>query len=138
MILPTFKSLQSSDFDKQYEDLINKLALILNNDIQGLFNTLNRNTSLANNILCTVKDVPVVVDGNGNTTNTANFAIDIPNMRVRGCTVIKAINTGNSNVFPTGAPFVSFTPGTQQVTINNVTGLQAGAQYTLTVIAWGI
>ena len=136
--LPTFKSLQASDFDDQYKDLINKLALIFNNEIQSLFSALSNGISLADNILCVVKDVPVVVDANGNTTNSANFAISIPNMRVRGCIVIKAINTANSNTYPTGAPFINFTPGTQQVTIDHVTGLTVGDQWTLTVIAWGI
>lgn len=138
MILPTFKSLQSSDFDPQYKDLIDKLALILNNDIQGLYNTLQRSASLKDNLLCIVKDVPVVVDSDGNTVNSANFAIDIPNMRVRGCEVIRAVNIINSNTYPTGAPFINFTPGTQQVTIDHVTGLRPGDQWTLTVLAWGI
>lgn len=136
--LPTFKSLQASDFDEQYQDLINKLATIFNNEIQSIFSALNNGVSLKDNILCVVKDVPVVVDANGNTTNTANFSIDVPNMRVRGCTVIRCVNTSNNSLFPTGAPFVSYTPGTQQVTINNVTGLIPGQQWTLTVIAWGI
>lgn len=136
--LPTFKSLQSSDFDQQYQELINKLALIFNNEIQSLFAALNHGVSLADNILCVVKDVPVVVDVDGNTTNTASFSISVPNMRVRGCTVIRAVNTTNSNTYPTGAPFVNFTPGTSQVTIDHVTGLQPGDQWTLTCIAWGI
>lgn len=136
--LPNFKTLQASDFPDQYKDLINQLATIFNNEIQSLFSALNNGVSLAQNILCTVKDVPVVVDVNGNTTNTANFQIDIPNMRVRGCTVIRAVNTSNTSLFPVGGVFVSYTPGTQQVTINNVTGLIPGQQWTLTVIAWGI
>lgn len=136
--LPTFKSLQASDFDDQYKDLINKLATIFNNEIQSLFTALNNGVSLADNILCTVKDVPIVVDANGNPTNAANFAISVKNLRVRGCTVIRAVNTTNNSTFPTGAPFVSYTPGTQQVTINNVTGLTPGDQWTLTVIAWGL
>lgn len=137
-VLPTFKTLQSSDFDDQYKDLINQLALIFNNDIQSLFNALNSGISLEDNILCTVKDVPVTVDSKGNTTNTANFQLDVPNMRVRGCTVIRAVNTSNNTVFPTGAPFISYTPASSQVTINNVTGLTTGDQWTLTVVAWGL
>jgi hypothetical protein len=136
--LPTFKTLQASDFPDQYADLINQLALIFNNEIQSVFNALNNGVSLNDNIFCVVKTIPVTVDVNGNTTNTANFQISIPNMRVQGCTVIRAVNTSNSSIFPTGAPFVSFTPGTQQVTINNVTGLTPGQQWSITLIAWGM
>lgn len=134
----TFKRLTKEDFDEQYSELIDQLGFILNNDIEGLYNILSRNTSLADNILCTVKDVPVIVDENGFPTNSATFAIDNKNMRVRGCQVIKAINTTNSNAYPLGAPFISFTPASSQVKIDHVTGLQPGQNYTLTIIAWGL
>ena len=135
--LPTFKSLQSSDFDTQYQGLINQLALIFNNDIQSLFTALNNGVSLANNILCTVATVPITVDSSGNTTNSANFALTTPSMKITGLTVVRVINTTNSSIYPTAAPFCSFTPASNQCTINNITGLQTGYQWSVTVIAWG-
>jgi hypothetical protein len=134
--LPTFKTLQASDFDAQYAGLINQLALIFNNDIQSLFSALNNGISLADNIACTVATVPITVDSNGNTTNSATFALTTPNTRVTGLTVINVTNTTNSSIYPTGAPFCSFTPASSQVTINNVTGLQTGYQWSITLIAW--
>lgn len=135
--LPSFKSIQSSDFPEEYQDLINKLALLLNNEIQSVFTALTKGVSLADNILCTVATVPITVDANGNTTNSAQFAINIQNMKVAGCLVIKVLNTTNSAIYPTGAPFISFTAGTQNVTINNITGLQTGYQWSVTVLAFG-
>lgn len=138
MKLSSFKRLDKADFDEQYKDLIDKLAFILNNDIQTLYDVLNRKASLADNILCTIKDVPVTVDENGIPKNTAQFQIDNAGMRVLGCTVITATNGTNSNTYPTGAPFISFTPSANQIQINHVTGLQANNNYTLKIIAWGI
>lgn len=137
MKLSSFKRLDRQDFDQQYQDLIDKLGFVLNNDIQGIYSALNGGLSLADNLLCTIKDVPVVVDENGIPKNSAQFQIDKTNMRVLGCQVVNAINTTDSNTYPTGAPFINFTPGTQSVTINHVTGLQPNQNYTLTVIAYG-
>lgn len=134
--LPTFKTLQASDFDQQYQGLINQLALIFNNNMQSLFTAFNNGISLADNIACQVATVPITVDASGNTTNSAQFAIQVPNMRISGLTVIRAVNTSNSNILPTGAPFCSYTPASQSVTINNITGLQTGYQWSITVVAW--
>lgn len=137
MKLSSFKRLDKQNFDEQYQDLIDKLGFVLNNDIQGIYDALNGKLSFGDNILCTIKDVPIVVDENGIPKNAAQFQIDKQNMRVLGCLVVKALNTTNSNTYPLGAPFVSFTPGTQLITIDHVTGLQPNQNYTLTIIAYG-
>ena len=135
--LPTLKTLQASDFPPQYADLINQLALLLNNDLQSLFTAFGNGISLSDNIACQVATVPITVDSSGNTTNSAVFSIKIPNLRISGLTVINVVNTTNSSIYPTGAPFCSYTPGTQNITINNITGLQTGYQWSVTLIAWG-
>lgn len=135
-VLPTFKTLQASDFPPQYADLINQLALLVNNNLQAIFTAFGNGISLSDNIACQVSTVPITVDSNGNTTNSANFSIKTSGMRISGLTVINVANTTNSSILPTGAPFCSYTPGTQSITINNVTGLQTGYQWSLTVIAW--
>lgn len=137
MKLSSFKRLDKQNFDDQFKDLIDKLGFVLNNDIQGIYDALNGKLSLGDNILCTIKDVPIVVDENGIPKNSAQFQIDKSNMKVIGCEVMKAVNITDSNVFPLGAPFISFTPGTQMVTIDHVTGLQPNQNYVLTVKAWG-
>ena len=138
MKLASFKRLDKQNFDQKDQDLIDKLAFILNNDIQSLTDVLNGKVSLLDNFFCTVKDVPIVVDSNGIPKNAAQFQIDKVNMRILGCQVIKALNQTNSNAFPTGAPFISFTPGSNIVTIDHITGLQANQNYIITVVAYGI
>ena len=137
MKLSTFKRLDKSNFDDQYQDLIDQLGLSLNNDIQSLFDALGGKLSLADNFLCTIKDVPIVVDADGIPKNAAQFQIDKTNMRILGCQVVNAVNRTNSNTYPTGAPFVNFTANGQLVTIDHVTGLQPNQNYTLTIIAFG-
>lgn len=137
MKLSTFKRLDKQDFDEQFKDLIDKLGFVLNNDIQSLYDALNGKLSLTDNFLCTIKEVPIVVDSNGIPKNAAQFQIDKPNMRILGCQVVNAINTRNSNTYPTGAPFINYTATTQLVTIDHVTGLQPDENYLLTVIAYG-
>lgn len=137
MKLASFKRLDKQNFEDQYNKLIDGLSFVFNNDLQSLFDIFNGKISLGDNLLCTIKDVPIVVDENGIPNNSAQFQIDKPNMRILGCTVLNARNTTNSNTYPLGAPFLSFTAGTQLVTIDHVTGLQPHQNYTLTVIAWG-
>ena len=104
--------------------------------MQSLFTAFSNGITLTSNIFCTVATVPITVDANGNTTNSANFSLTVPNMRVLGLTVVNVTNSTNSNIYPTGAPFCTYTPASQNVTINNVTGLQTGYQWSLVVIAW--
>lgn len=138
MKLSSFKRLDKQDFEEEFKDLIDKLSFILNNDIQGIYDALGGKLSLADNLFCTVKTVPIVVDENGIPKNAAQFQIDKPNMRISGCQVINAINVTNSNIYPTGAPFISFTPSSNLVTIDHITGLQPNQNWSITVIAWGL
>jgi hypothetical protein len=47
--------------------------------------------------------------------------------------VVSASNQTNPGIYPTAAPFVSFTYSGDIVTILNITGLQANSQYSLTL-----
>lgn len=138
MKLASFKRLDKQNFEDQYNKLIDGLSFVFNNDLQSLFDIFNGKISLGDNLLCTIKDVPIVVDENGIPNNSAQFQIDKPNMRILGCQVIKALNQTNSNTYPTGAPFINFTPGTNLVTIDHITGLQPNQNYIITIVAWGI
>lgn len=135
MILPSFKNIISSDFPKQYYDLMNQLALLLNNTLSSVFQCLSNGVSINDNIACTVKDVTLTVNSSGTPANPAVFLLDTSN-NVRGTTVIQAINQVNSTVYPTAAVMVFGAQNGNMYTINNVTGLQANTSYTIRVIAW--
>jgi hypothetical protein len=137
MKLPSIKRIDKQNFDPKDKDLIEKLGFTLNNDLEVVFNGLNRNISLKDNVLCTVKDVQIIVDSDGIPQNTASFQLDIQNMRILGCQVVKAINLKNSTGYVTGAPFITFSQASNIININHITGLRAGQTYNLTIIAWG-
>lgn len=137
MRIPNQKRLDKQNFDDQYGELIDTLAFTVNNDGEVVFNVLNRNVSLKDNVFCTVREVQVILDANGIPKNTASFQLDITNMRVLGCVVLKAVNAKISTTYPSGSPFLNYTQTTNIVTINHVTGLQADTPWNLTIVAFG-
>jgi len=137
MRLPGLKRLEKQNFKDEDQDLIETLAFTINNDLDPLYEALNRKLSLKDNLFCTVKDVIIIVDANGIPKNSASFQLDNVNMRVLGCNVLKVINQTISTSYPTSSPFISFGQNSNIVNINHITGLQSDQQYLITVVAYG-
>lgn len=138
MKLPSFKRLDKQNFPLDFKELIDKLGFIFNSNQEPVYDVLNGKVSLKDNILCTIKDVQVMVDSDGLPKNSnSSFKLDNSNMRVLGCEVIRALNQVSSNTYPTSHPFISFSQNSGIVSINHVSGLQADQTYILTIIAWG-
>ena len=135
MKLPGFKRLLGSDFEKQFQDLINQLSLSYNNPIDVLYQALNNNITLRDNIKSTVQDLTVTVDANGLPTSGSQFKLTFSGT-VDGVTVLSAQNQDNSTTYPTNGVFISGAQNSNVYTINHITGLQAGASYKLRVVAW--
>lgn len=133
--LPSFRRLFTQDYPKEFQKLIDILSVSLNNGIEVLYNTLNNNVTLRDNIKCTVKDLVVSVDVNGTPAQNTAFTLDTTS-KVEGVTVITALNQTNSNAYPTSGVFISGSQSTNTFLVNNITGLQPGQQYLLRVIAW--
>ena len=144
--LPSFRRIFRTDYPSQFQDLIEKLAVSLNNAFDVLFDAVGGKLSLKTNILCIVKDITLVVDANGKPTSNSGFAMDNPKMvSVTGIQVLKAVNNTNATVYPISQPFISFSitnnanngTNTNTILMNNISGLQPGNSYTLTIIAYG-
>jgi len=135
MKLPSFKRLFSSDFPAAYKQLIDTLSSSLNNGVDLLYQALNNQISLRDNINCTVKDITLSVDANGTPSQNSTIKLNNTN-KVEGCIVISALNQTSSAVYPSGAVFISFTQTSNTLNINNVNGLQAGQSYTLRIVAF--
>lgn len=135
MKLPSFKRLNTIDYENQFKKLVETLSVSLNIGIEALYEALNNEVTLKDNIACTVKNVTLRVDTNGKPLTTTSFVQDVEG-KIYGIEVINAVNTTNTGVYPTGAPFVSWTQNNTIITITNVTGLQANNTYVLTLIAW--
>lgn len=117
------------DFQEEDRDTVSKLANILNY-------YMTQNTDIINgrldydNINKELVTIDVTVDENGNPIQSTTFTSQ---QGLTGGTVLRAQNLTNGVVYPTGQPFISFTP-TQATLykINNITGLQPNNRYRLT------
>jgi len=138
MKIPTFKRLDKANFAQQYSQLIDTLATSLNIGIENLYNIINNQLSLGDNLLCDVKDVQVTVDSNGKPISTTTFNLtNVTSSSLKGLQVIKADNITSSTTYPSGGIFLSYTIATSGVQLTHVTGLQANNTYQLRIIAWG-
>lgn len=135
MRLPSFKRLRTEDYSQENRGLIDKLSGVLNIGIELLYQALNKELTLRDNLKCTVRDVQVTVDANGIPKQTTSFILDTMG-KVDSVIIGKADNLTNSNTYPSSGIMVNWTQNNNSVTINHITGLQANNIYQLRVIAF--
>jgi len=131
---PSWRRIIQQDYPSQYQDLIGQIALPINWGFDTIFRALSNGLTFASNIQSTINTFQVVVDANGNPTSNITINKDVPGVSLIGVVVVKAVNNTNSNVFPTGSPFVSYTETSNQIIINNISGLQPNNNYSITII----
>lgn len=131
--LPSFKLLNQQDYPSQYQSLISQLAQNLNNQIQLLYNSLNNGLTFTNNMESTIKTFSVKVDSSGNPTSNITISKDVTDT-ILGLIVVKAVNTTSSTTYPTSGVFISYTETSNSIIVNNITGLQTGQQYNVTIL----
>jgi len=135
MKLPNFRRIIASDYDQKYKDLVETLAVSINQGMDSVYDALNKKITLKNNVLCTTKDVVLQVDQTGKPIQAAGIKLDFTN-KASVLFVGKAENLTNSTAYPTGV-FVSWTQASDFIQINNVSGLQVGASYRLRIVVFG-
>lgn len=135
MLLPTFKRLLSSDFQKEWQKLVDQLSLSLNNGISVLYTALNNNITIRDNIRGTVVDVLVRVDSTGKPTETTAFKLN-STAQVDILMVGLALNQTNSTIYPTSGVLITGVQSSNIYTIQNVTGLTPNDQWLLRVVAF--
>lgn len=133
--LRSYKRIITSDFEKEDQEMIEQLGGTVNDSFNEVYFALNGRLELTNNISCTVRLVDVSVDANGIPVNQTTMSLN-NTQPVIGCQVLQAINQTNTAVYPTGAPFISFTQLDQAILINHITGLQPNNRYTLRIVAY--
>ena len=133
--LKSYKRIITSDYEPEDQELVEQLADTINDAFNDVYFTLNGRVELSNNIFCTVRLVDVTVDSNGIPTSRITMGLN-NSQPVIGCQVIMAINQTNSAIYPTGAPFISYTQLDQALLINHITGLQPNMRYTLRIVAY--
>lgn len=134
MKLGSFKRLISNDFPEESRPLIEQLGTSLNDSVEQVYFSLGNRLTFEDNFLATVKEIEVTVGATGNPTNRTSIILNNNNV-VKGTLVISAVNKSNSTLFPTGAPFISFTQSGTSLNIDNITSLQANNRYLIRFIA---
>lgn len=133
--LPAYKRLYYNDFPKEAQTIIEQLSYTINNAFEGIFNALNNNINLRDNLAVSVRDITVNVDANGNPLSVLTFGID-NNNPIDGVLVIRALNQSNKGVFPTSGIFITYTQTGNKVTISNITGIPTNNTFLVRIIAF--
>lgn len=130
------KRIVTEDFAPEDQQLVEKLAFTMNSFFEQTAAALSKNITIEDNLNMEVKDVVVAVDGSGVPTSTTSFQCSLKT-RVRGLLVIRAQNSTDATVFPSGAPLVSYSQNGSLITVSHITGLQAGYSFKLTILVLG-
>jgi hypothetical protein len=121
------KMIVKEDFPQSDQDLVDKLAYIINpvfTDIKTAFAKGIDITYLTREITSfTITSVA----GKPNPKAQFKTALTKP----VGVTIISCINAKNVDVYPTSAPFISWSINGTIITVNNITGLQDNTPYNI-------
>lgn len=126
------KRLVGQDFESKDRALIDKLGTVLNPFTEQVTQGFRKNLTVADNLNDEYKTFVLSVDINGIPTTVASFQTIVTG-KVSGIPVVRAINNTNVNVYPTGAPFISFSQNSNILQIQHITGLTAGDKWSLTL-----
>lgn len=135
MKLPSFKRLFSTDFPKEFQQLVDQLSNSLNYGLEVLYQLANNQISLRDNINCTIKDLTITVDSSGKPTQTVSFTLRSTN-KVDGIIAIQALNQVSTSTYPVSGIFISGAQSGNLYNVNNITGLQPNQQYIIRVVAF--
>lgn len=135
-LLSTFKRIYKADFEPQYQNMIEILSNYINPNTEQLFQTLNNNVTLKDNVYGQVVDLNVKVDASGNPITSVGFTNSL-STPIIGIVALNATVSSGSNVYPTGGIFLSFTQNNKSVIINNITGLPANQQFSIKIVSFG-
>jgi len=130
--LPSFRRLYEQDFPQESQDLIRQLSVSINYGFEPLYEVLNGKLTFTENTASLITTVNVQVDSNGKPTNKTTIKKN-SSEKFQGFQVIKAVNLTSSNVFPSSAPFLTYTETTDQIVIDHVSGIPANNLFQLTV-----
>lgn len=130
--IQTPKKIRTEDFPSDDQELIDKVGYAFNSFADEVYQTLNGgidNTNLNQQISI----ITVNLNASGALVNAPQIKLESITSKVNGVTVIRAVNQVNPGVYPTSQPFVSYSINGRQLTIINISGLQNGSQYQLTL-----
>ena len=137
MKLPSYRRLFKTDYVEEYQELVDKMAVSINNGFDTLYDALNNKLTFTDNILSTIQEISISVDSNGvPIKKNLQFGLATGQTTIQGLIVIDCYEEKTNNP-PLSAPFVSFIKSENKITITNVKGLTPSTNYTIKVLAIG-
>jgi hypothetical protein len=137
MKLPSYRRLFKTDYAEDYQELVDKMAVSINNGFDTLFDALNNKLTFTDNILSTIQEFSVSVDSNGTPIKkNTQFKLAVGQTTLQGLIIIDCYEEKTNNP-PPSAPFISFTKNEGNVIITNINGLTPITTYTVKVLALG-
>jgi len=88
------------------------------------------------NFKAQIQDIQITVDANGTPTSDFSFKLKDTTLQAQACIVMSCRNTKVSNSYPPTAPFIFWDQNSNNIKINNITGLVAGVAYSLKVLVF--
>lgn len=128
---PDFKRISKEDFASENQELVGKLAFIINSFHEQVRSALNKSLN-TDNLAQEIKELTFTTNESSQPLNNLVFKSGLLS-NVVGINVIRLEITSNNQIYPTTMPLISFTQSGELVNINNIAGLEAGLTYKLTL-----
>ena len=129
-MLPDTRRLNREDF-QDAPAWIDPMLVVLNAFMDSVYNIMNRNISLTQNLNIQIATINVETDSNGD-IKPVKLKTTVRG-RVVGVSVIRAISTDTSSI----SPFVSFTQNENILTISNIASLNSNEKYKIILLVIG-
>ena len=128
--IDTVKRISTDEFRPEDREVAERIGNIYNYFAEQVTNVLNGNVD-STNTGRPIITLDVTVASNGNPVQTTQFSSKVG---LLGTDVINVVNTTNRANYLQSKPFISYTAqGTGLYTIDNITGLNSGESYRLTI-----
>ena len=125
------KRIIKEQFDPEYHNLITKLGYVLNTFMEQATDEINGGLNF-DNLNRDIVKVRFAVDANGEPLRSNKIRVN--NVRnIEGTNVIRARNLDDTGTYVITQPHISFVSTGNLITVQNITGLQVGEEYELTI-----
>jgi len=129
-MLPDIRRLNREDF-QDAPNWIDPMLTVINAFMDSVYNIMNRNISLTQNLNIQIVTINVETDTNGD-IKPVKLKTTVRG-RVAGVSVIRVITTDTSSI----SPFVSFTQNENILTISNIASLNSNQKYKIILLVIG-
>jgi hypothetical protein len=116
------------DFGKKYEDIIGKLAPVINNSFEQIAAAFNNGLTIKENLAAQEIELPITAP-----INAQNPIFFKSTLRSQAKTLFVGNVVTISGTAPTGYPFFTWEVSNNQIKITNITNLTNGSKYIITV-----